>query len=443
MCIVEDAKKVLNDNSRGDYTVPNARLYPYQWLWDSGFIALGLMAVDEDRAWREISSLLKGQWANGMLPHIVYHQTNPEHKFNHETWGANHDGKWDEVPTSGISQPPVLGTIALKMYEIADDKEAARKHLSDMYDKIVRFNRWYHENRNIQKKGLVATFHPQETGMDNSPAWDTALTRAPLEHLQPYFRNDSVLGEESGSHGTANTQYDAHMSLIFYMRDHLYDQAKLSDHIPFRIIDIAINCILIRSDKDLITLGQLIGRTDYEQELRSWVQAGRDAFDMLWDEKKQTYVSYDVDLGDHIPVATSAGFLPFYAGIVPLDKLPALANTLQFWLDQVKFGVPSTDPTDPAFQENAYWRGPLWINMNWMISEGLKDYGLDKLSQRIIDDSMAVIQKEGFWEYFNPLTAKGLGANNFSWTAAIALFWAELMPKQVYASQMMADAAAG
>ncbi|RMD45977.1 MAG: glycoside hydrolase, partial [Aquificota bacterium] len=38
---LEQAKKVLDTNWTGRYTVPSIHLYPHQWNWDSGFIAIG------------------------------------------------------------------------------------------------------------------------------------------------------------------------------------------------------------------------------------------------------------------------------------------------------------------------------------------------------------------------------------------------------------------
>jgi hypothetical protein len=67
------AQAVLRANSRGDYTVPSSRLYPFQWNWDAGFIALGLAYFDTARALDEVRSLFRGQWRNGMLPHINFH----------------------------------------------------------------------------------------------------------------------------------------------------------------------------------------------------------------------------------------------------------------------------------------------------------------------------------------------------------------------------------
>src|SRR3712207_781777 len=74
--LFDAARNVLTQNDRGDYTVPVARLYPHQWLWDSCFIAIGMRHYDTERAKNEIYSLLRGQWANGMLPNIIFNDGN-------------------------------------------------------------------------------------------------------------------------------------------------------------------------------------------------------------------------------------------------------------------------------------------------------------------------------------------------------------------------------
>ena len=58
--MIEQARAILRRNDRGGYTVPTDRLYPFQWNWDSAFVALGWGTFDEARAWQEIFSLLKG-----------------------------------------------------------------------------------------------------------------------------------------------------------------------------------------------------------------------------------------------------------------------------------------------------------------------------------------------------------------------------------------------
>jgi hypothetical protein len=70
--LLNRAKAVLEVNQRGDYTVPAEGLYPHQWLWDSCFIAIGLRHYDLERAQKEILSLLRGQWSNGMMPNMIF-----------------------------------------------------------------------------------------------------------------------------------------------------------------------------------------------------------------------------------------------------------------------------------------------------------------------------------------------------------------------------------
>jgi hypothetical protein len=68
------AQAILRVNNRGGYTVPtNSGLYPAQWSWDSCLVALGFAQYNIPRAWQEPETLLSGQWANGMVPSILFH----------------------------------------------------------------------------------------------------------------------------------------------------------------------------------------------------------------------------------------------------------------------------------------------------------------------------------------------------------------------------------
>ena len=68
------AKAILQKNDRGGYTIPTARLYPYQWNWDSAFVALGYLTFDRERAWKELELLLEGQWDNRHDPQYYLSQ---------------------------------------------------------------------------------------------------------------------------------------------------------------------------------------------------------------------------------------------------------------------------------------------------------------------------------------------------------------------------------
>ena len=86
------AVEVLRENDLGGWTKPAPRLYPYQWSWDSAFIAIGLVHVDPSRAVRELETLFGAQWADGRVPHIVFNnndETPKEDYFPDPGWWAS------------------------------------------------------------------------------------------------------------------------------------------------------------------------------------------------------------------------------------------------------------------------------------------------------------------------------------------------------------------
>ena len=70
---LEIAKQIIKENWRDGFTVPNSKLYPFQWMWDSGFVALGTSTYNIKMALAEIDKMFSGQWENGMIPHILFH----------------------------------------------------------------------------------------------------------------------------------------------------------------------------------------------------------------------------------------------------------------------------------------------------------------------------------------------------------------------------------
>jgi hypothetical protein len=86
--LVLDAKAILSDNNHNSkYHIPAKGLYPHQWLWDSCFIAIGLSNYDVEAAKTEILSLLRGQWSNGMLPHMII-SSSDKHGRDGQIWNS-------------------------------------------------------------------------------------------------------------------------------------------------------------------------------------------------------------------------------------------------------------------------------------------------------------------------------------------------------------------
>ena len=81
--LVDDAKAVLDGNwvAEMNSTLPSPNLYPHQWSWDAAFVAMGYSHYDTRRAMDEMDALLRGQWRNGNIPHIVFNPSAVESYF--------------------------------------------------------------------------------------------------------------------------------------------------------------------------------------------------------------------------------------------------------------------------------------------------------------------------------------------------------------------------
>ncbi len=65
------------------------------------------------------------------------------------------------------------------------------------------------------------------------------------------------------------------------------------------------------------------------------------------------------------------------------------------------------------------WRGPTWINLNWLLARFLRERGHIPLAQRLARASLDLVNLSGFREYFHPFTGEGGGAFHFGWTGLV------------------------
>ena len=411
------AIEILRANDRGGYTVPTAGLYPFQWNWDAGFTAMGWLTFDEDRAWQELEMLLLGQWPNGMVPHVVFHKDADTYFPGPREWGVQHS-----PATTSITQPPVLALVARILYEQSRDTAAVEPRLRAMLGSLVAYHRWWFTTRDPENTGLVVTYHPWESGMDNSPAWDDALERVPRT-TRPYTRRDT--GHVDSSQRPRQEQYDRYVYLLDFFREQGFDTAKIYATCPYRVADISINSILARANSDLIHLCRLFGRdqdADYLQERQQLLIAGIAA---SWDDELALFVSRDTRSNTPIRKRTTGGLLPILAPELQGPQRDRLVATIREWIGtgEHPYGLASTHPDEPSFDPKRYWRGPSWLIVNWMIAEGLTAYGENHLGEGVRRLSANCIHKAGYYEYFHPRLGEGYGGDSFSWTAAMALFW--------------------
>ena len=423
--LVQQARMVLDFNWTGEYTMPGPRLYPHQWSWDSAFIAMGYSRYDQEHAARELSHLFESQWKSGLLPQIVFNPLFSEYFPGMEFWHAERspDAPCDRK-TSGVVQPPVHATAVLYVYQHAKDLAAAEGFLEHAFPKLLTWHEYLHRERDPEDEGLVYIRHPWESGMDNSPMWDSIMERIQLRPDQiPQYRRADIHFVAAGDR-PLDAAYDRFAYLVKLFADRDYDEARIREDCPFLVQDVLFNALMCRADKDLAEIARVLGEDSSYFERRAQKTA-RAMNEKLWDEEHSTYLDFDLTSNRLLEVYVAPNFVPLYAGIPDEEQARRMVDSLEntgFGLsDESLTPVPSYDRYGFAFFPTRYWRGPVWANMNWFLMRGLERYGYKKQGERLRKTIVSLCKEQGFYEYYDPTTGFGHGSDLFSWTAALFL----------------------
>jgi neutral trehalase len=428
--LLDEVKQVLEMNDRGEYTQPAHGLYPHQWLWDSCFIAIGLRHLDLDRAQTELLSLLRGQWKNGMLPNIIF-RNDFQYRTDRNIWRS-----WlnpyapDGITTSGITQPPMLAEAVVQIGQKMAKPER-RTWYKKVYPALLAYHQWLYTERDPHGEGLVLLIHPWETGLDNTPPWTSEMH----EHQLPlwiaaiqklHFDKIINLFRRDARSVPLDQRYQTIETLILFdiqrrLRRKRYDINKILDHSLLAIEDLAFNSIFVRANTHLREIAKTIGE-DLPDDLDKRIKKTEKALDTLWDDYTNQYYSRDFITHRLLKIPTIATLLPLYAGTISKERAAHLVKNLE---NEHVFGTAYPVPSVPAnsfwFQPKLYWQGPTWVNINWLIIEGLRRYGYNDHAEALAESTIEMVAKSGCAEYFDPLTGEPAGAANFSWTAALTV----------------------
>ncbi|WP_428674502.1 MGH1-like glycoside hydrolase domain-containing protein [Roseibium sp.] len=411
------ARAILTGNDQGGYTIPTKGLYPYQWNWDSVFVALGFATFDQDRAWREIEMLFEGQWRDGMVPHILFRKDDPSYFPGPSVWGT--DG--GPIPSSGHSQPPVAASVVHDLLA-GDTTGGGEERAERLLPKLMNWHRWYLSYRDPDGLGVIAVIHPWESGRDNLPDWDEALRAVEVRDIGPYERKDtSHVDPAMRPH---KEDYDRYLSIVAACRNVGWDPAKVAASCPFFVADPGVTFIFLRANRDLLALAERLGRNEEADEIRGWIAKMEEGAARLWNEDLMAHVAVNERTCKQTDGISSASFLALYAGLTDTRTLSALQGHFDRIAAKVRYLMPSYDPGHPSYEPLRYWRGPVWAMINYMIAKGFAEAGDKARAERLRADTAKLIETGGFAEYFSPESGAGAGGGAFSWTSAIWLSWA-------------------
>ncbi len=246
----------------------------------------------------------------------------------------------DPAGTSRITQPPVLALATKLVFDAAP----APDWLAAVYPKLVAYVEWDLMHRDSDGAGLVEwqidgdpRCRSGESGMDNSPRFDAA-TRMDATDFNAFLAHECEL--LAGFATTLGRSADA----ARWRARH----ARL--------------CALIR--------------------------------ERLWSEELGFFVDYDLERKAQSPVLASSGFLPLICGAATPAQTDRLAAHLR---DPAMFGtacpVASIAAKDTAHYQKDMWRGPVWVNVNWLIAYGFARAGRPDVAAQLRAQTVAEIER--------------------------------------------------
>ena len=418
--LIDRAISVLRGNDTGIFVKPGPHQYPHQWNWDSALIALGFSHFDLPRAQLEIRSLLSGQWQDGMVPSVVYHSIPSDYFPNPGFWQIENSPSAPGSPTTGITQPPLLATVVRRLHT----RQPMPDFVREVYPALLRWHRWLHTARDADNSDLACILHPWESGTDDSPRWLNLLSSIQPNALPEFQRGDTRY--VSANERPHRSEYERFIYLIDIFRKLHYAPAELLVNSPFLVQDVLFNAILFRADEDLRALAVMLD--EHTDEIDGWISNVQLNFNTrFWHEAVGLYYDYDVRSNESIRVNTASTFLPLFAGLPSKRQAQRLVEEHLLNSEEyapaavVRHWVTTTAKTEPTWEARRYWRGPVWVIMNWLIMEGLGRYGYDDLANVIRKDTLGLIETAGFREYYDAQDGSGCGSTDFSWSAALTL----------------------
>lgn len=398
MNLREKAKELLlrNYSLTGNRYITPARYYQDQWLWDSCFHAIVCSELGlRDLAKNEIEQLLKWQKEDGWIPHQIYKKRKPKLFVIERRLYKKEHGKFH----SSITQPPVIAQAV----EAINDPKWTQKILPG----LMKFYLYFSKRADPDKDGLVSVCLPTETGRDTSPDFN--------------FCSDSNIIRF----------YFSLFALEWRYKKLQWDIEKIWEKNLFNVEDVMFNCLWIdglRSLHRLITAYGYGGR-ELAEAIKSLADSSEKAiYQLCWDENDKIFYNLDSE-HKKIKRLTISSLCPLILDNVPERMLHGLMGHLrdpeEFW---TPYPLPSVARNDSVFDPKhgfyCNWRGPVWINMNWLIIRGLVKHGYEETAKEIAEKTRAMVEREGFREFYNPLTGKGLRkpTKNFGWSTLVITF---------------------
>lgn len=266
----------------------------------------------------------------------------------------------DHPIEADVTKPPLIAWAAWKLYEMDGDRE----FLDEIYEPIVRWNSWWFDKNDVDANGLCEYHHPYSSGLDDSPLWDVGM---PVESPD-------------------------------------------------------LNTYLYLQQETLSKIANVLGE---KKDAEMWSQRAdallKQLIRLKWDAKAGLF--WATHNGKRINVVTPFNLYPLITGQMPPEIAARLVEHLtdesKFW---PRYPIPTVALDDPKHDPLQMWRGPTWVNINYLFIEGLQRSGYTEVARELCRRTLDLIAGQpDIYEYYHPQTGANppKAASIFGWSAAI------------------------
>ncbi len=283
------------------------------------------------------------------------------------------------------------------------------KFLEETVYKLIDYHNWLLKYRDPNQDGLISIISPNESGLDELPTFQYALgyyKNNPVK-LHYVFRKPDIL----------NQRYN-------------FQSRRILKKDYFNVEDLAFNTIFIEACRSLSRLCRALSDKKNEKYFADVSnKALQSMIKKCWDEKDGIFYTVFSKYQKKARVKTIESLLPLFLDGLAQKYVKRLVqehllNPQEFWTE---YPVPSVAKSElyyypkqpPVHHLKFLWRGPTWINTNWLIVKGLRKHGYRDIADEIVRRTVKMIQKSGFREYYNPESGEGYSHHNFGWSTLI------------------------
>ena len=216
--------------------------------------------------------------------------------------------------------------------------------------------------------GAAVVVHPWESGMDNSPSWDEPLAATPEVSHRHLDRRD--VRTVSAAQRPTTAEYRHYLGIVAALRDAGWDTEHQMRDSPFAVEDPGFTAIAVRAADDLAVIAPELG------EDAAPLRALRRSRCALGSKRCGTV---SLERLSRLRPPHRAGGRPADIGrrgrgvgrvrraACALDR----ATQVERWMREVPTAWRRPTRRRTRSTPIRYWRGPVWVLVNWMVADGL------------------------------------------------------------------------